>query len=175
MQIKTKTKTITNSEEAEKFLEKYGLYAEFWQPEINDPPVEVIHELPLQAIHELPLQKYKNQIEKLKKKFGYASADCCSLNTSNPNLDKMLEPFKKEHHHTDDEVRFTVEGEGIFGVNPVTDTPFEVYVEPGDLLVVPAMMRHWFELTDKKNICCIRIFKENPKWEAVYEMEMIKS
>ena len=158
MKVKTQTKIITNKEEAKKFLEKYGLYAEFWQPEINDLNVQD------------PLIKYKNQIEKLKKKLGYMTADCCSLNTSNPNLDKMLEPFKKEHHHTDDEVRFTVEGEGIFGVNPLTGPSFEVYVEPGDLLVVPAMTRHWFELTDKKNICCIRIFKENPKWEAVYEM-----
>ena len=158
MKIKTYLKTITNKEEAKLFLSKYGLYAEFWQPEIGDSNISD------------PLIKYKNQIEKLKKKFDYASADCCSLNTSNPNLDKVLEPFKKEHHHTDDEVRFTVEGEGIFGVNPLTDPSFEVYVEPGDLLVVPAMTRHWFELTDKKNICCIRIFKENPKWEAVYEM-----
>ena len=158
MRIKTKSETITNKEKAKAFLEKYGLYAEFWEPEVTELNISD------------PLFKYKNQIEKLKKKFGYMTADCCSLNTSNPNLNKMLEPFKKEHHHTDDEVRFTVEGEGIFGVNPLTDPSFEVYVERGDLLVVPAMTRHWFELTEKKNICCIRIFKENPKWEAVYEM-----
>lgn len=163
MKIKTKTKTITNNEEAKKFLKKYGLYMELWQPEITDSGVLD------------PLLKYKNQIEKLKKKFSYASADCCTLNTSNPNLDKILEPFKKEHHHTDDEVRFTVEGEGIFGVNPLTDPPFEICVEAGDLLVVPAMTRHWFELTEKKNICCIRIFKENPKWEAIYEMTPLVS
>lgn len=158
MKIKTKTKIITNKEETKVFLEKYGLYAEFWKPEIDDPNVAD------------PLVKYKNQIERLKKKFVYASADVCALNKDNPNLDKMLEPFSKEHHHSDDEVRFTVEGEGIFGVNPLTDLPFEIYVEPGDLLVVPAMTRHWFKLTDKKSICCIRIFKENPKWEAVYEV-----
>ena len=158
MKIKTKTKTITDKEESKKFLSRYGLYAEFWQPEVSD-----------QSVID-PLMKYKNQIENLKKKLGYATADYCSLNKTSPNLEKILEPFMKEHHHTDDEVRFTVEGEGIFGVNPLTDSSFEVYVEPGDLLVVPAMTRHWFELTDKKNICCIRIFKENPKWEAVYEM-----
>ena len=157
MKIKTQTRVLIDKEEVKVFLKKYGLYAEFWTPEIDNSSLTD------------PLVKYKNQIEKLKTKFGYASADCCTLDKSNPNLDKMLEPFKKEHHHTDDEVRFTVEGEGIFGVNPITDSPFEIYVEPSDLLVVPAMTRHWFELTDKKNICCIRIFKENPKWEAVYE------
>ncbi len=158
MKIKTKSKTITDKEEAKTFLEKYRLYAEFWQPEINDKTVSD------------PLLKYKNQIEQLKKKFSYASADVCAMKPETQNLDKMLSAFIKEHHHTDDEVRFTVEGEGIFGVNPLTDPPFEVCVEPGDLLVVPANTRHWFNLTEKKNICCIRIFKENPKWEAVYEM-----
>ena len=158
MRIKTKSGEIINNKEVKTFLEKYGLYAEFWKPEISDSNVND------------PLQKYKNQIDKLKKEFGYASADCCAMDKNTPNLDKMLQPFKKEHHHTDDEVRFTVEGEGIFGVNPLTDPPFEVYVEEGDLLVVSAMTRHWFELTEKKNICCIRIFKENPKWEAVYDM-----
>ena len=158
MKIKTKTKTITDKKEAKEFISKYGLHAEFWQPEATDESISD------------PLAKYKNQIDTLKKKFGYASADCCTLNTSLQSLDKILEPFKKEHHHTDDEVRFTVDGEGIFGVNPLTDPPFEVYVEKGDLLIVPANARHWFELTEKKNICCIRIFKENPKWEAIYEM-----
>lgn len=161
MKIKTKEKTITNNEEAKKFLSKYGLYAEFWQPEISDTNVKD------------SLIKYKSQIEKLKKRFGYASADVCMLDKLNPNLDKILEPFMKEHHHTDDEVRFTVEGEGIFGVNPLCAPPFEIYVEKGDLLIVPAMTRHWFCLTEKKNICCIRVFKENPKWEAIYEVPVV--
>ena len=135
------------------------MYAEFWLPEISDSSSD-------------PLIKYKNQIQNLKRKFGYKTEDCCTLNKALSNLDKMLEPFMKEHHHTDDEVRFTVEGEGIFGINPLSDPPFEVYVERGDLLVVPANTRHWFELTEKKNICCIRIFKENPKWEAIYESNL---
>ena len=158
MKIKTKDKTIADQNEVVTFLKKYGLHAEFWKPESSDSGISD------------PLIRYKNQIEKLKKKFSYASADCCTLNTNNPNLDKMLQPFMKEHHHTDDEVRFTVEGGGIFGVNPLTSPSFEIFVEAGDLLIVPANIRHWFELTEKKNICCIRVFKENPKWEAVYEM-----
>lgn len=158
MKIKTQSKTITDKEETKSFLKKYGLYAEFWEPEITDSKISD------------PLLRYKNQIEKLKKKFSYASADVCAMKAETSNLDKMLGAFIKEHHHTDDEVRFTVEGKGIFGVNPVTDEPFEVYVEPGDLLVVPGYTRHWFNLTEEKNICCIRVFKENPKWEAIYEM-----
>lgn len=157
MQIKTKSKTITNTFEAKRFLRKYGIYVEFWIPEGDNKSISN------------PLMKYKNQIEKLKKRFSYNSADVCTLLPDNPNLDQILSAFIKEHHHTDDEVRFVVEGNGMFGVNPVKDSPFEIYVEPGDLLLIPAYTRHWFNLTEKKTITCIRIFKENPKWEAIYE------
>ena len=163
MKIKTKDKTITNKEEAKSFLAKYGLYADFWQPEITDK--NIID----------PLIRYKNQIEKLKTRFSYKSADVVQLNPNTQNLDKILSAFVKEHHHTDDEVRFTVEGEGIFGVNPITDAPFEICVQPGDLLVVPANTMHWFNLTEEKTIRCIRVFKDNPKWEAIYEMPLVET
>lgn len=164
MKIKTKSRTITDNNEVKDFLARYEIYIEFWKPEPSKSTVSD------------PLIKYKDQIEKLKKNFGYASADVCAMTSQTPNLDKMLGAFIKEHHHSDDEVRFTVEGEGIFGINPITDPPFEIYVEPGDLILVPANTRHWFNLTESKNICCIRIFKENPKWEAIYEMtDTVKS
>lgn len=156
VKIITKEKEITDNKEAKTFLEKYGLYAEFWKPENIDKSVSD------------PLVRYENQIDTLKQKFGYKHADVVELNPDTPKLDEMLAKFIDEHHHTDDEVRFTVEGEGIFGVNPLTDPPFEVYVQPGDLLVVPENTRHWFDLTEQKTIKCIRLFKDNPKWEAVY-------
>ena len=158
MQIKTQSKTITDKKEIIKFLAKYNVHADFWTPETND----------LSASD--PLIKYKNQIEKLKGKFGYKSVDVVELNPDTPNLDKILSKFVKEHHHTDDEVRFTIHGKGIFGINPLTEPPFEIYVEPGDLLLVPEYTRHWFDLTEEKTIKCIRVFKDNPKWEAIYEM-----
>ena len=156
MKVILNNKTITERPEIKSFLDQYGIYIEFW----ND--INLNHNL------SDPLEKYKESIEKLKQKFNYVSADCCSLNSSNTNLDNILKPFMTEHHHTDDEVRFTVEGEGIFGICPKDKTEFEIHVEPGDLILIPANVRHWFKLTDKKNICCLRIFKENPKWEAVY-------
>ena len=158
MKIKTTEKTITDKEEGKVFLAQYGVYADFWKPEITDEN------------NIDPLLKYKNQIGKLKEKFGYISADVCAMKADTPNLDKMLSAFTKEHHHTDDEVRFTVAGEGIFGINPHNEPSFEIHVEAGDLLLVPAYTRHWFNLTSEKNICCIRVFKDNPKWEAIYEM-----
>ncbi len=158
MKIKTQSKTITDKEEAKQFLAKFKIYADYWIPESSDENISD------------PLLKYKKQIQKLKENFSYASADVCAMSKDTQNLDKMLSAFVKEHHHTDDEVRFVVSGEGIFGINPLNEPSFEIFVETGDLLLVPAYTRHWFNLTDKKNICCIRVFKENPKWEAIYDL-----
>ncbi len=158
MKLKTQLKTINDKNEIIEFLAKYSIYADSWQSE---------------KVHSNltdPLLVYKKQIEKLKTRFNYASADVCAMTKDTFNLDTMLSAFIKEHHHTDDEVRFVVSGEGIFGINPLTELSFEIYVEAGDLLLVPAYTQHWFNLTDKKNICCIRVFKENPKWEAIYEL-----
>ena len=41
---------------------------------------------------------------------GYKTHDIITLSDANPNLNLLLENFKKEHHHEDDEVRFIVSG-----------------------------------------------------------------
>jgi cupin superfamily acireductone dioxygenase involved in methionine salvage len=42
----------------------------------------------------------------------YQSQDVISLSDTTPNLDELLKNFQREHHHTDDEVRFIVSGHG---------------------------------------------------------------
>ena len=80
----------------------------------------------------------------------------------------LLAKFSVEHHHTDDEVRFTVAGEGVFEINVTADERVKFTAQPGDLIVVPAWRRHLFYLTDQKTIRCIRLFKDNNGWEALY-------
>ena len=35
-----------------------------------------------------------------------------------PNLDVMLAKFNREHWHDEDEVRFIIEGRGLFHIHP---------------------------------------------------------
>lgn len=115
------------------------------------------------------LNIYKPEIEKLKTERGYVTTDLVALRKDTPNLDVISAKFDKEHHHTDDEVRFTVEGEGVFEINYTETERLKFTAEPGDLIVIPEMRRHLFYLTDKKNIRCIRLFKDQKGWEAIYE------
>lgn len=115
------------------------------------------------------LKLYAGEIMELKAGQGYVTEDLEVLSDQIPCLDAILEKFSREHHHTDDEVRFVIDGGGVFTIRQDA-LIFDVAVEPGDLLVVPAYTRHWFNLTEERKIKCIRIFKDPAGWEAVYDL-----
>lgn len=111
---------------------------------------------------------YAEEILELKGSRGYVTQDVISLSDQTPNLEDLLAKFRREHHHRDDEVRFIVDGGGLFTIRQGA-LIFDIRVEPGDLLVVPAHTRHWFDLTEARKILCIRIFKDPAGWEAIYD------
>lgn len=112
---------------------------------------------------------YKPEIDRLMAERGYVSADLVALSPATPGLSELLARFDKEHHHADDEVRFTVAGEGVFEIAGEAGDFLKVTAEPGDLIVVPAGRRHLFYLTGARAIRCIRLFRSKAGWEAIYE------
>ena len=114
------------------------------------------------------LATYSPDVARLKAERSYVTEDVIALDPATPNLDTLLAKFSPEHHHTDDEVRFTVAGEGVFEINVTMDERVKITAQPGDLIVVPAWRRHLFYLTGQKTIRCIRLFKDKAGWEAHY-------
>lgn len=114
------------------------------------------------------LSVYKQEIDRLMRERDYLTVDLVALRPTTPNLDQILAKFAPEHHHVDDEVRFTVEGEGVFEIEAAPREMLKFTAEPGDLIVIPALRRHAFFLTEKKNIRCIRLFKTKAGWDAIY-------
>ena len=55
-----------------------------------------------------------DEIEEMKRRGGYVTADVIDVNPATPNLEAMLAKFDKEHTHDEDEVRFILAGRGIF-------------------------------------------------------------
>jgi 1,2-dihydroxy-3-keto-5-methylthiopentene dioxygenase len=127
------------------------------------------------------LQRVQPELDRVKATHGYQSEDIVALTQDTPNLAGILTMFDKEHHHTDDEVRVILAGEGIFGIVPqARETlsnlettqplpPYEIHVEAGDYINVPANTRHWFTLTDSRFIVALRIFSDTAGWTAIYE------
>jgi 1,2-dihydroxy-3-keto-5-methylthiopentene dioxygenase len=118
----------------------------------------------------LPLdgEAYQPFLDELRAGRGYVTQDEVKLHPGTPNLSQICAKFLDEHHHTDDEVRFVLEGEGIFDIRSKTDRWMRIVVTPGDLIVVPAMKHHRFMLTDANTIRCARLFKDQSGWVPVY-------
>ena len=91
------------------------------------------------------LAAYADEIDEMKRRGGYVTADVIDVNPPTPNLDAMLARFDKEHTHDEDEVRFILAGRGIFFLH-IGGRVASVEVGPGDMLRVPRGTTHWFTL-----------------------------
>jgi 1,2-dihydroxy-3-keto-5-methylthiopentene dioxygenase len=106
--------------------------------------------------------------EKLQQTAGYQSRDLIVLHPDVPNLETMLSKFDRIHTHDDDEVRYIVDGEGIFGFVRPDGSQVKLTVQPEEYINVPANTEHWFELTPNRRIKAVRYFSGTEGWVPVY-------
>ncbi|MEG1736424.1 MAG: cupin domain-containing protein [Comamonas sp.] len=99
---------------------------------------------------------------------GYQSMDLLVLHPDTPGLDDALARFDRPHTHGDDEVRYIVDGAGLFGFFDAQGREYSVPVEPGDYLRVPAGAEHRFTLTSARRIKALRLFSDTAGWVAQY-------
>ena len=123
--------------------------------------------VPADATAEQVLEAYAAEIDAMKQRGGYVTADVIDVNPTTPNLDVMLAKFDKEHTHSEDEVRFILSGRGIFFLN-INGRVASVEVGPGDMLRVPRGTTHWFTLCEDRRIRAIRWFQDTTGWTPQY-------
>jgi 1,2-dihydroxy-3-keto-5-methylthiopentene dioxygenase len=124
--------------------------------------------VPAEASADAVLAAYAAKIDELKARGGYVTADLIDVTASTPGLDGMLARFNSEHWHDEDEVRFIVEGRGVFHIHPEQGPVFAIEVEAGDLIRVPRGTHHWFDLCADRRIRAIRLFQEVSGWTPHY-------
>ena len=163
-------KQITATPEVVSFLAKNNIEFSTWGTE--RVPKSVSAKTLSPAEKEEILAKYKPEIDALIARKGYVTADMVSLSPDTPKLPDILATFKREHYHTDDEVRFVAAGRGIFYIRGVDGNVFECEVLPGDLIVVPANTWHYFDLCEDSQIACVRVFKTKDGWVANFKDEV---
>jgi 1,2-dihydroxy-3-keto-5-methylthiopentene dioxygenase len=150
---------VDKDEEVRQRLAPAGITFERWEPSHpvrSDAPA-----------HEV-LEAYSAEIERLKQQGGYVTADVIDVRPETPNLDAMLQKFSQEHWHDEDEVRFIIEGRGVFHIHPRGGATLAIEVGPGDLLRVPRGTWHWFDLCAERRIRAIRLFQDPGGWTPHY-------
>lgn len=122
-------------------------------------------ELASDAGQEAVISAYRDSIERLKQQYGFQSVDVVSLNPDHPDKDAFRQKFLAEHVHDDFEVRFFIDGQGLFYLHSGGKV-YAVLCEKGDLISVPADTTHWFDMGERPFFKCIRLFTTPEGWVA---------
>lgn len=126
---------------------------------------EADRELAADASQEAVLSAYAGPVGRLKELYGFESADVISVGPEHPQREQLRAKFLNEHTHSDFELRFFVEGRGLFYLHP-DERVYLVLCEKGDLISVPAHVKHWFDMGERPNLKCIRLFTTPEGWVA---------
>ena len=109
------------------------------------------------------LDAYQSSIDILNRDYAFQSVDVVALTPDNPQKQEFREKFLSEHTHDDFEVRFFVDGRGLFYLH-INDRVYLVLCEKGDLISVPANTTHWFDMGSEPDFKCIRLFTRKEGW-----------
>jgi 1,2-dihydroxy-3-keto-5-methylthiopentene dioxygenase len=115
---RTTKKVVRERAEVEKTLRDAQVIYEQWGTERL--PATLSSRNLTDAEKQQLLKAFDSEIQRLYKARGYKTADVVTLYPETPNLETMLAKFDKKHLHTDDEVRFVVQGAGCSRSSPPT-------------------------------------------------------
>lgn len=156
------TKT-TAGDEIATHLKKIGVRFERWKTQ--DP-------LPNDADDQQVMKAYAADIQRLKDENGYQSVDVIRIAPDHPQKSELRQKFLNEHTHSEDEVRFFVEGVGVFYLR-VDGQVYMTLCERGDLISVPTGVKHWFDMGEEPSLTCIRLFTSKEGWVADFTGDKI--
>ncbi len=141
-------------DEIEAELQQIGVRFEQWQAgkpvEAGDAP-------------DIVLDAYRADIDRIVAEKGFRTVDVVSIAPDHPNREEMRRKFLDEHFHKEDEVRFFVDGSGLFTLH-VGERVYEIRCEKGDLIGVPDSTLHWFDMGPEPRFVAIRFFTEPDGW-----------
>lgn len=157
--------SFTDGSSIARKLAAIGVQFERWeanQPLANDADQDTV------------IAAYRDSVERLMQGHGFQSVDVVSLKPDHPDKIALRRKFLDEHTHSEFEVRFFVDGRGLFYIH-ANDRVYGVLCEKGDLISVPAGARHWFDMGSEPDFTCIRLFTSPDGWAANYTGDDIAS
>jgi 1,2-dihydroxy-3-keto-5-methylthiopentene dioxygenase len=144
-------------------LEKIGVQFERW---------EASRHIDAHATQDEVIEAYRTSVNRLMNQYGFKSVDVINMQPDHPQREALRQKFLSEHTHDEFEVRFFVDGEALFCIRE-NGRVHGVLCCKGDLISVPAMMRHWFDMSAEPLFKCIRLFTTPEGWVANYTGDKI--
>jgi 1,2-dihydroxy-3-keto-5-methylthiopentene dioxygenase len=160
LSIPDQNSSIDSPKEIKQFLNAHGIFFDQWSCDV------VFSET---ATGEEILAAYEKELTPFMQNGGYQTADVITINHLTENYDAIRAKFLAEHQHSEDEIRFFVDGKGIFWFHLETGEIFNLLCERGDLISVPAGTKHWFDAGETNPfVKAIRIFIDFSGWVPHY-------
>lgn len=160
LSIPTENIQLNSPAEIKDFMNARGIFFDQWECDVVFGDT---------ASQEEILEAYSKDLNPFMKQGGYVTADVISINTLTENYEAIRTKFLAEHTHSEDEIRFFVDGKGLFWFNLGDQPIFNLLCEKGDLISVPAGTKHWFDAGEHDPfVKAIRIFIDMSGWIPEY-------
>lgn len=151
---------ISDPKEIRTFMNQRGIFFDQWSCDVVFDDRATQQEI---------LDAYASDLKPFMEKGGYLTADVISINSLTENYEAIRNKFLAEHTHSEDEIRFFVDGKGLFWFNLENEPVFNLLCEQGDLISVPAGTKHWFDAGESDPfVKAIRIFIDMSGWVPEY-------
>jgi 1,2-dihydroxy-3-keto-5-methylthiopentene dioxygenase len=160
LSIPDEQRVISSPEDIKNYLNRQGIFFDQWScSAVFDD----------RASQEEILEAYAKDLKPFMERGGYLTADVISINALTENYDAIRSKFLAEHTHSEDEIRFFVDGQGYFWFNLEGAPVFNVLCQKGDIISVPAGTKHWFDAgVSNPFVKAIRIFIDQSGWIPEY-------
>jgi 1,2-dihydroxy-3-keto-5-methylthiopentene dioxygenase len=135
---------------------------------------EASAQLPPGADQAQILTAYASDVALVQEHGSYPTVDAIRLEPSHPDRAALRQKFLAEHTHSEDEVRFFVEGRGLFCLH-IGEDVLQLVCEKNDWISVPAGTKHWFDMGPQPEFCALRFFDNPEGWVASFTGDPIAS
>lgn len=160
LSIPDEQRVISSTDEIRMYLNQQGIFFDQWSCSV------VFDD---RASQEEILEAYERDLKPFMERGGYLTADVISINSLTENYGAIRAKFLAEHTHSEDEIRFFVDGQGFFWFNLEGVPVFNVLCQKDDLISVPAGTKHWFDAgANDPFVKAIRIFIDQSGWIPEY-------
>ena len=125
-------------------------------------------DLPAEPQSQEVIDAYRENVDAVVRSEGYTLVDAISMVPADDpqwreKAAQARAKFLTEHTHEDAEDRFFARGAAVFYLH-VDGKVHAVLCEGGDLLSVPAMTTHWFDMGTRPDFVSIRFFHDEDGW-----------